>query len=82
MIHLKAVRAGAIVLCCFASPASSAGIQLLDSDSRLAGAIWYPCEATPQLRQSGLSPRLRREYRRVFSQASWSMIDGEAAAQS
>jgi predicted dienelactone hydrolase len=48
MIDLKAVWAGAIVLCCSASPASSAGIQLLDSDSRLAGAIWYPCEATPQ----------------------------------
>jgi predicted dienelactone hydrolase len=48
MIDFKAVWAGAIVLCCFASPASSAGIQLLDSDSRLAGAIWYPCEATPQ----------------------------------
>src|SRR3954452_10638074 len=48
MMQLKTVWACAIVLCCFASPAKSAGIQLLDSDSRLAGAIWYPCAARPQ----------------------------------
>ena len=48
MIQVNGVWACAIVLCCFASPASSAGIQLLDSDFRLAGAIWYPCAAKPQ----------------------------------
>jgi predicted dienelactone hydrolase len=30
------------------SPARAAGIQLLDSDPNLAGAIWYPCAAEPQ----------------------------------
>jgi predicted dienelactone hydrolase len=30
------------------SPAGAAGIQLLDSDPNLAGAIWYPCAAEPQ----------------------------------
>jgi predicted dienelactone hydrolase len=38
----------AIMLCCLGSPAQSAGIQLLDSDPSLAGAIWYPCAAEPQ----------------------------------
>ena len=38
----------ALVLCCLASPAEAAGIQLLDSDPHLAGAIWYPCAAGPQ----------------------------------
>jgi predicted dienelactone hydrolase len=32
-----------------ASPANAAGIQLLDSDSSLAGAIWYPCAAEPKV---------------------------------
>ena len=39
----------ALVLCCLASPATAAGIQLLDSDPGLAGAIWYPCTAEPKL---------------------------------
>ena len=38
----------AIILCCLASAARAAGIQLLDSDPNLAGAIWYPCAAEPQ----------------------------------
>jgi predicted dienelactone hydrolase len=38
----------ALVLCCLASRAEAAGIQLLDSDSSLAGAIWYPCAGEPQ----------------------------------
>jgi predicted dienelactone hydrolase len=35
-----------LVLCCLASPANAAGIQLIDSG--LAGAIWYPCAAEPK----------------------------------
>jgi predicted dienelactone hydrolase len=38
----------AVMLCCLGSPARAAGIQLLDSDPGLAGAIWYPCAAKPQ----------------------------------
>jgi predicted dienelactone hydrolase len=38
----------AIILCGLVSPVRSAGIQLLDSDPNLAGAIWYPCAATAQ----------------------------------
>src|SRR5713226_4202808 len=38
----------AIILCCLASPARAAGIQLLDSDPGLAGAIWYPCAGEPK----------------------------------
>jgi predicted dienelactone hydrolase len=36
------------VLCCLASSAGAAGIQLLDTDPTLAGAIWYPCAAESQ----------------------------------
>lgn len=39
----KVCWACAIAFCCLVSPARSAGIQLLDSDPGLAGAIWYPC---------------------------------------
>jgi predicted dienelactone hydrolase len=38
----------AIILCFLGSPAWAAGIQLLDSDPALAGAIWYPCAGQPQ----------------------------------
>ena len=38
----------AIILCCLGSPARAAGIQLLDSDPNLAGAIWYPCAGGPK----------------------------------
>ena len=37
-----------IILCCLGSPAEAAGIQLLDSDPSLAGAIWYPCAGEPK----------------------------------
>jgi len=45
---LKAYWAYAIILCCLGSPARAAGIQLLDSDPGLAGAIWYPCAGEPK----------------------------------
>jgi predicted dienelactone hydrolase len=45
---LKSCWAYAFILCCLGSPARAAGIQLLDSDPNLAGAIWYPCAAQPQ----------------------------------
>jgi predicted dienelactone hydrolase len=38
----------AILLGCLGSPAESAGIQLLESDPALAGAIWYPCAKQPE----------------------------------
>jgi predicted dienelactone hydrolase len=44
----KTYWACAIILCCLGSLARAAGIQLLDSDPGLAGAIWYPCAAEPQ----------------------------------
>uniref|UniRef100_A0A939S313 Hydrolase n=1 Tax=Bradyrhizobium barranii subsp. barranii TaxID=2823807 RepID=A0A939S313_9BRAD len=37
----------AVTLCCLGSPAKAAGIQLLQSDPALSGAIWYPCAAEP-----------------------------------
>ncbi|PDT87228.1 hydrolase [Bradyrhizobium sp. Y36] len=37
----------AVVLCCLGSPVQAAGIQLLQSDPALSGAIWYPCAAEP-----------------------------------
>ncbi|WP_049823660.1 alpha/beta fold hydrolase [Bradyrhizobium sp. WSM2254] len=37
----------AAILCCLGLPAEAAGIQLLQSDPALAGAIWYPCAAEP-----------------------------------
>ncbi len=42
------VWACAVMLCCLGAPAQAAGIQLLDFDPGLAGAIWYPCAAAPQ----------------------------------
>lgn len=45
---LRMCWAYAVILCCLGSPARAAGIQLLDSDPGLAGAIWYPCAAEPQ----------------------------------
>jgi predicted dienelactone hydrolase len=47
----RTVWAFAIALCClgscFGSFAKAAGIQLLQSDPALSGAIWYPCAAEP-----------------------------------
>jgi predicted dienelactone hydrolase len=45
---LRTYWAYAIILCCLGSPALAAGIQLLDSDPGLAGAIWYPCAGEPK----------------------------------
>jgi len=45
---LKTFRACAVMLSCLASPAEAAGIQLLDSDPGLSGAIWYPCAGGPK----------------------------------
>jgi predicted dienelactone hydrolase len=47
-VTLRTYWACAAILCFLASPARAAGIQLLDSDPSLAGAIWYPCAAEPQ----------------------------------
>jgi predicted dienelactone hydrolase len=44
----KTYWAYAVMLCWLSSPAQAAGIQLLDSDPTLAGAIWYPCAGKPQ----------------------------------
>jgi predicted dienelactone hydrolase len=33
----------AVIFCCLVSPIEAAGIQLLNSDPSLAGAIWYSC---------------------------------------
>jgi predicted dienelactone hydrolase len=38
----------ALALCCLTSPASAAGIQLLESNPGLSGAIWYPCAREPK----------------------------------
>ncbi|MCK1389423.1 dienelactone hydrolase family protein [Bradyrhizobium sp. 1] len=43
----RTLWAFAIALCCLGSSARAAGIQLLDSDPALSGAIWYPCAAEP-----------------------------------
>jgi hypothetical protein len=41
-------RAYAVIFCCLGAPAQAAGIQLLDTDPNLAGAIWYPCSGEPK----------------------------------
>jgi predicted dienelactone hydrolase len=38
----------AIILCCLSASAQAAGIQLLNSDPGLMGAIWYPCASEPK----------------------------------
>ncbi|MGX4772769.1 alpha/beta hydrolase family protein [Bradyrhizobium guangdongense] len=48
----RTIRAFAVALCCLGSFAlgsfaKAAGIQLLDADPALSGAIWYPCAAEP-----------------------------------
>lgn len=37
----------AAILVCLGSPVQAAGIQLLQSDPALSGAIWYPCVGEP-----------------------------------
>ncbi|MGH6707574.1 MAG: alpha/beta hydrolase family protein [Bradyrhizobium sp.] len=44
----KTLLVFASILFCLGTPAQAAGIQLLDSDSNLAGAIWYPCAGEPK----------------------------------
>ncbi|MCP3463470.1 hydrolase [Bradyrhizobium sp. CCGUVB23] len=46
---LKTSIACALILSGLASPAGAAGIQLLDSDPALQGAIWYPCAREPKV---------------------------------
>jgi predicted dienelactone hydrolase len=43
----RTFSAFAVALLCLGSPALAAGIQLLESDPALSGAIWYPCAAEP-----------------------------------
>ena len=38
----------AIILFCLSASANAAGIQLLNSDPGLMGAIWYPCAGEPK----------------------------------
>jgi predicted dienelactone hydrolase len=45
---LRTLLLFATILCGLASPARAAGIQLLDSDPALSGAIWYPCAGEPK----------------------------------
>ncbi|MCA1458744.1 hydrolase [Bradyrhizobium sp. BRP22] len=44
----RIVWAYAVIFCCLGAPVEAAGIQLLDSDPGLAGAIWYPCAGEPK----------------------------------
>ncbi len=48
VLTLGRICAWLVILCCWGAPAAAAGIQFLDSDPALAGAIWYPCAAAPQ----------------------------------
>jgi predicted dienelactone hydrolase len=43
----KAFWAYAVILCCLASSANAAGIQLFNHGPALSGAIWYPCAGEP-----------------------------------
>jgi predicted dienelactone hydrolase len=47
LLH-RTFRAGALALCCLASSANAAGIQLINGDSGWSGAIWYPCAGEPK----------------------------------
>jgi predicted dienelactone hydrolase len=38
----------AVVICCLASSANAAGIQLFNHGPALSGAIWYPCAGEPK----------------------------------
>ena len=44
----KAFWACIVILCCLASSANAAGIQLFNHGPALSGAIWYPCQAEPK----------------------------------
>jgi predicted dienelactone hydrolase len=43
-----AILVYAIILVCLAASAEAAGIQFLNSDPGLMGAIWYPCAGEPK----------------------------------
>lgn len=43
----RIVWALAVAFCCLGWPVKAAGIQLLQADPALTGAIWYPCAAEP-----------------------------------
>ncbi|WP_316168495.1 MULTISPECIES: alpha/beta hydrolase family protein [unclassified Bradyrhizobium] len=47
MLH-RIVCALVLAFCFASSPTRAAGIQFLDSESKLKGAIWTPCAAAPQ----------------------------------
>ena len=44
----NSVWARVAILCCVASSANAAGIQLFNHGPALSGAIWYPCQGEPK----------------------------------
>jgi predicted dienelactone hydrolase len=46
-LSYRTLLACVLVPCCLAARADAAGIQLLNSDPALRGAIWYPCAGEP-----------------------------------
>jgi len=46
---LRTFWACAVILCCLVSSADAVGIQLLDSNASVSGAIWYPCAGEPKV---------------------------------
>jgi predicted dienelactone hydrolase len=44
----KTSWASIVILCCLASSANAAGIQLFNHGPALSGAIWYPCQGEPK----------------------------------
>jgi len=48
IVSHRIVWACAVVLCCLASSANAAGIQLFNHRPGLSGAIWYPCAGEPK----------------------------------
>jgi predicted dienelactone hydrolase len=49
----KAFWVYTVILCCLASSANAAGIQLFNRGPALSGAIWYPCAGEPKQVQLG-----------------------------
>jgi len=47
LLH-RTFGAVALALICLASPVRAAGLQLLDIDPKLRGAIWTPCADAPK----------------------------------
>src|SRR5262249_8570984 len=46
---LRTFWAYAVILGCLASRADAAGIELLDSNASVSGAIWYACAGDPKV---------------------------------